>query len=692
MNSLGGAPVPALQCDLNEHFDKQVRVVLENAGYIDPEKIDDYISRDGYKALLTVLTEMTPNGVVHRITESGLRGRGGGGYPTGLKWGTVAKASGDLKYVVCNGDEGDPGAFMDRSVMEGDPHRVIEGMAIAAYAVGASKGFIYVRAEYPVAVARLTTALREARRRGLLGNNICNTPFNFDVEIRLGAGAFVCGEETALIASIEGKRGTPKPRPPYPASSGLWGKPTLINNVETYANIAPIVRNGGKWFFNMGSERSKGTKVFALTGKIANTGLVEVPMGIKLREIIEDIGGGVPGGHKFKAVQTGGPSGGCIPAEMLDVGVSYDALLKMGSIMGSGGMIVMDDTSCMVNVARFFIEFCMTESCGKCIPCRAGTAQMYTLLTRICTGAATMDDLELLEELCVTVKETSLCGLGQTAPNPVLSTLKYFRNEYIEHILHKRCPAGVCNMDAAGGGGGMSSETDVKTLVIDEQEVSARAGQTILEVARENDINIPTLCHLDGLSDVGACRMCLVEIKGSQQAAAGLRDHGAGRHGGQRPTPSGCRSTAARFSSCCSPSAITSARSASRTATASCRSLAQEQGLTHVRLPYRNPDLTVDASHERFTLDHNRCILCTRCVRVCAEIEGAHIWDVMGRGIDFIDHLRPAPGVGKFSCTRCGKCVQVCPTGALFDKSKIGSDHPKYPDFLPYLNLMREAQ
>jgi bidirectional [NiFe] hydrogenase diaphorase subunit len=448
VESLGGAPVQGLQCDLNEHFDKQVRVVLENAGHIDPEKIDDYISRDGYKALLTALTEMTPNGVIHRITESGLRGRGGGGYPTGLKWGTVAKASGELKYVVCNGDEGDPGAFMDRSVMEGDPHRVLEGMAIAAYAVGASKGFIYVRAEYPIAVSRLTTALREARRRGLLGNNIGNTPFNFDVEIRLGAGAFVCGEETALLASIEGRRGTPKPRPPYPAVSGLWGKPTLINNVETYANIAPIVRNGGKWFANMGSERSKGTKVFALTGKITNTGLVEVPMGIKLREIIEVIGGGVPGGHTFKAVQTGGPSGGCIPAEMLDLGVSYDALMAVGSIMGSGGMIVMDDTSCMVNVARFFVEFCMTESCGKCIPCRAGTAQMFTLLTRICEGKGTMEDLDLLVRLCETIKETSLCGLGMTAPNPVLSTIKYFKNEYIEHIAHKRCPAGVCNIEA----------------------------------------------------------------------------------------------------------------------------------------------------------------------------------------------------------------------------------------------------
>ena len=449
VKSLGDKPVPELQCDLNEHFDKQVRVVLENAGHIDPEKNDDYISRDGYKALMTALMEMTPNGVVHRITESGLRGRGGGGYPTGLKWSTVSKASGDVKYVVCNGDEGDPGAFMDRSVMEGDPHRVVEGMAIAAYAVGASKGFIYVRAEYPVAVSRLTTAIREARRRGLLGNSIGGTTFNFDIEIRLGAGAFVCGEETALLASIEGRRGTPKPRPPYPAVSGLWGKPTLINNVETYANVAPIVRNGGKWFFNMGSERSKGTKVFALTGRIKNTGLIEVPLGIKLWEIIDVIGGGVPGGHKLKAVQTGGPSGGCIPADMLGLGVSYDALMAAGSIMGSGGMIVMDDTSCMVNVARFFIEFCMTESCGKCIPCRAGTAQMFTLLSRICNGTATLQDLELLEELCDTVKSASLCGLGQTAPNPVLSTLKYFRNEYIEHIVHKRCPAGVCNMEAA---------------------------------------------------------------------------------------------------------------------------------------------------------------------------------------------------------------------------------------------------
>ena len=447
--SLGKEPIAELQCDLREHFDEQVHVVLENSGHIDPEKIDDYIARDGYLALVTALGEMTPGEVIQQITESGLRGRGGGGYPTGLKWSTVAKAGGDLKYVICNGDEGDPGAFMDRSVLESDPQRVVEGMALAAYAVGASKGYVYVRAEYPLAVSRLSACLRDARRRGLLGNNICNTPFSFDVEIRLGAGAFVCGEETALIASIEGRRGTPKPRPPYPAVSGLWGKPTLINNVETFANIAPIIRKGGKWFASMGSERSKGTKVFALTGKIANTGLVEVPMGIKLRDIIEKIGGGVPDGHKFKAVQTGGPSGGCLPADMLDIGISYDALIAVGSMMGSGGMIVMDDTSCMVNVARFFVEFCMTESCGKCIPCRAGTAQMFTLLTKICEGQGAMSDLDLLVDLCGTIKETSLCGLGMTAPNPVLSTLKYFRNEYIDHIVHKKCTAGVCKIKTA---------------------------------------------------------------------------------------------------------------------------------------------------------------------------------------------------------------------------------------------------
>ena len=444
IDSLGNEPIERLETHLDGYFKGQQHIVLENSGHIDPEMIDEYIARDGYQALLTALTEMTPQTVIEQISKSGLRGRGGGGYPTGLKWGTVSKAVGAQKYVICNGDEGDPGAFMDRSVLESDPQRVIEGMAIAASAVGATKGYIYVRAEYPLAVTRMTASLQQARRRGLLGNNICGTTFAFDIEIRLGAGAFVCGEETALIASIEGLRGQPRPRPPYPAVSGLWGCPTLINNVETFANIAPIIRKGAEWYAAIGTEKSKGTKVFALTGKITNTGLVEIPMGMTLREIIFGIGGGVPNERKFKAVQTGGPSGGCIPEAHLDLPISYEALIEVGSMMGSGGMIVMDDTSCMVNVARFFMEFCMTESCGKCIPCRAGTAQMFNLLTKICDGKASHADLDLLVDLCDVVKNTSLCGLGMTAPNPVLSTLRYFKQEYMEHIEHQHCRAGVC--------------------------------------------------------------------------------------------------------------------------------------------------------------------------------------------------------------------------------------------------------
>ncbi len=411
-------------------FARQQRIVLENCGRIDPDRLEDYVAADGYVALTTALAEMTPAEVIAEITKSGLRGRGGAGYPTGLKWGTVARASSTPKVAICNADEGDPGAFMDRSVLESDPHRVIEGMAIAAYATGASEGYIYVRAEYPLAVARLKTALRTAERHGLLGNNICGTQFSFRISIRLGAGAFVCGEETALIASVEGKRGTPRPRPPYPAEFGVWGHPTLINNVETYANVPAIIRRGGAWFSGIGTEHSKGTKVFALAGRIANAGLIEVPMGMTLREIVFDIGGGIPEGRAFKAVQTGGPSGGCIPEPLLDTPVDYETLTRLGSIMGSGGMIVMDETSSMVDVARYFMEFCMTESCGKCIPCRAGTVQMYNLLGRFADRQATHADLALLEELCDMVKHASLCGLGQSAPNPVLSTLRYFRSEY----------------------------------------------------------------------------------------------------------------------------------------------------------------------------------------------------------------------------------------------------------------------
>jgi bidirectional [NiFe] hydrogenase diaphorase subunit len=431
-------------------FKEQVKVVLENSGNIDPERIEDYISADGYEALLTALTSMTPVEVIEQVTKSGLRGRGGAGYPTGLKWSTVAKArsQNNTKFVICNADEGDPGAFMDRSVLESDPQRVLEGMAIAAYAVGASHGYIYVRAEYPLAIKRLKTAIKQAENHGLLGNNICETRFSFRIDIRLGAGAFVCGEETALINSVEGKRGTPRPRPPYPAQEGLWGAPTLINNVETYANIAPIVRKGGAWYAGIGTEKSKGTKVFALAGRVQNTGLIEVPMGIKLRDIIFRLGGGIPDGRNFKAAQTGGPSGGCVPEQYLDMAVDYESLAKVGSIMGSGGLIVMDDTSCMPDVAKYFMDFCRTESCGKCVPCRVGTTHMHSLLEKITSGAAGEKELALLEELCTVVSQTSLCGLGQTAPNPVVSTLRYFRNEYTAHISDKQCPAGVCKTKA----------------------------------------------------------------------------------------------------------------------------------------------------------------------------------------------------------------------------------------------------
>ncbi len=433
VSGLNGGAVTARRCDPGQpFFARQKSIVLENCGAIEPERIESYIAAGGYRALYEVVREMNPAEVIDAVSRSGLRGRGGAGYPTGLKWGAVAKNQGPHKYVVCNADEGDPGAFMDRSVLESDPHRVLEGMAIAAYAVGADMGYIYVRGEYPLAIRRLETGIRQARRLGLLGTQIFESPFNFRVDLRIGAGAFVCGEETALLASIEGRRGSPRPRPPYPAALGLWGNPTLINNVETFANIPVIIRNGPDWFAAIGTEKSKGTKVFALAGKIRNTGLVEVPMGTSLREIVQEIGGGAPDGGKIKAVQTGGPSGGCIPAAALDTPVDYESLVQLGSIMGSGGMIVMDETTNMVDVAKFFMEFCKDESCGKCIPCRAGTVQLHRLLTRITERKATVDDLARLESLCQMVKLTSLCGLGQSAPNPVLSTLRYFRNEYLE--------------------------------------------------------------------------------------------------------------------------------------------------------------------------------------------------------------------------------------------------------------------
>ncbi len=427
-----------------DFYKKQHRIALRNCGVINPENIEEYIGTGGYQALGKVLTEMTPDDVIQVLLDSGLRGRGGAGFPTGLKWKFAKQNDADQKYVCCNADEGDPGAFMDRSVLEGDPHAVLEAMAIAGYAIGASQGYIYVRAEYPIAVQRLKIAIQQARDMELLGNDIFGTGFNFDIDLRLGAGAFVCGEETALMTSIEGNRGEPRPRPPFPAVKGLFAKPTILNNVETYANIPQIILNGPEWFASMGTEKSKGTKVFALGGKINNTGLVEVPMGTTLREVVEEIGGGIPGGHKFKAAQTGGPSGGCIPAEHFDIPIDYDNLISIGSMMGSGGLIVMDDTDCMVDIAKFFLEFTVEESCGKCTPCRIGTKRMLEILTKITEGNATMEDLDKLEELCYYIKENSLCGLGQTAPNPVLSTLRYFRDEYEAHIKEKRCPAGVC--------------------------------------------------------------------------------------------------------------------------------------------------------------------------------------------------------------------------------------------------------
>jgi len=437
-------------------YKTQNRVVLRNCGVINPESIDEYIAMDGYAALGKVLTEMTPEEVIQVILDSGLRGRGGGGFPTGRKWALTAPNKAPQKYVVCNADEGDPGAFMDRSVLEGDPHCLVEAMTIAGYAVGATQGYVYVRAEYPIAVARLQIAIDQAREYGLLGKNIFGSGFDFDLHIRLGAGAFVCGEETALMTSIEGNRGEPRPRPPYPAVKGLFGMPTVENNVETFANVPQIILRGAEWFASMGTERSKGTKVFALGGKIKNTGLVEIPMGTTLREIIEEIGGGIPNGKKFKAAQTGGPSGGCIPASLIDTPVDYDNLIAIGCMMGSGGLIVMDEDTCMVDMAKFFLEFTVDESCGKCTPCRVGTQRLLEMLNKITSGKGTLEDIDELEQLCYYIKENSLCGLGQTAPNPVLSTLKFFRDEYVAHVVDKKCPAGVCK--------------DLLTYVIDKEK------------------------------------------------------------------------------------------------------------------------------------------------------------------------------------------------------------------------------
>ncbi len=473
-------------------YKKQKRVALRNCGVINPEEIDEYIAMDGYKALGKALTEMTREEVIEQVKQSGLRGRGGGGFPTGLKWQFTYQAEGDQKYVACNADEGDPGAFMDRSVLEGDPHVIIEAMALAAYAVGADMGYVYIRAEYPIAVNRLKIAIEQAREMGLLGKDIFGSGFNFDMDVKLGAGAFVCGEETALIASIEGERGMPRPRPPFPAQKGIFGKPTLLNNVETYANVPRIILNGADWFAGIGTERSKGTKVFALGGKIENTGLLEVPMGTTLREVIFEVGGGIPNGKKFKSVQTGGPSGGCLTEKYLDTPIDFDNLVELGSMMGSGGMIVMDEDNCMVDVARFFLDFTVDESCGKCTPCREGTKRMLEILDRICEGKGSLEDLDKLQALSHSIKDSALCGLGQTAPNPVLSTLEHFRDEYIAHVVDKKCPAGVC--------------TDLLQIVIEDGCIGCTACTRVCPVdAITGERKSPHVIDQEKCIKCGAC-------------------------------------------------------------------------------------------------------------------------------------------------------------------------------------------
>lgn len=685
-------------CDPVSHpfFAGQQTVVLENCGRVDPGRIESVIAAGGYQALATALHDMSSGAVIDTVTQSGLRGRGGAGYPTGLKWSQVAAAKGRQKYVVCNADEGDPGAFKDRTVLESDPQRVIEGMIIAGYAVGAQKGYIYVRGEYELAIERLEPALKQARKLGLLGRRILGSRFSFQIEIRIGAGAYVCGEETALMASIEGRRGQPRPRPPYPSEAGLWGCPTLINNTETLATIAPIIRHGAEAYAKLGVGRSRGTKVFSLSGHVKNTGLIEVPMGTPIRQIVEEMGGGPDAGTSVKAVQTGGPAGGFVPAHLLDTPVDYESMAAIGSIVGSGGMVVLDSSSDMVDLARFFMDFCRDESCGKCLPCRAGTVQLHTLLKRIQHGEGDDGDLQRLAELSDMVKHTSLCGLGQSAPNPVLGSLRYFRDEYVAKLKgHSATPLPMANGEqyratsAETANGRFSGDS----ITIDGRLVPVSEGQTLLEVAKTAGISIPTLCHFEGLSEVAACRLCLVEIAGQSKLAPACVT--APAEGMVVHTQTDRLRAYRRM--------ILELFFAERNhvcsvcvANGNCelQDLAVQHGMDHVRFDYRFPDQRVDLSHGMFGLDHNRCILCTRCVRVCDEIEGVHTWDIAGRGEhSWVISDMNEPWGQSTTCTSCGKCVAVCPTGALFPKgTEVAglSDESKRRQRIELLMVARE--
>lgn len=667
----GGPALPGSDPATHPFFASQQAVVLENCGRIDPGRIESAIAAGAYQAFATALDEMKPRDVIDAVTTSGLRGRGGAGYPTGLKWSQVAAAKGKRKFVVCNADEGDPGAFKDRTILESDPHRVLEGILIAGYAVGAQKGFIYVRGENALAIERIEPALQQARKAGLLGRRIFGSAFSFQIEIRIGAGAYVCGEETALMASIEGRRGQPRPRPPYPAESGLWGCPTLINNTETLATIAPIVRRGAEYYAALGVGQSRGTKVFSLSGHVRNTGLIEVPMGTPIRQIVEVMGGGPFHGKSVKAVQTGGPAGGFVPAHLLDTPVDYESMAAIGSIVGSGGMVVLDSTADMVDLSRFFMDFCRDESCGKCLPCRAGTVQLHTLLDRIQRGDGNQGDLERLEELSDMVKHTSLCGLGQSAPNPVLGSLRYFRHEYdakFKNSISTRISTENHVTDSQQFRKSAGDPNRKSFVTINGKPIRFSKEQTILDAARAGEIHIPTLCHFDGLSEMAACRLCLVEIEGQAKlspACVTTPSEGMVVHTQTARLQKYRRLILELFFA--ERNHVCSVCVANKNC--ELQDLAVQLGMDHVRFDYRFPEHRVDLSHTLFGLDHNRCILCTRCVRVCDEIEGAHTWDVAGRGErSWVITDLNEPWGHSTTCTSCGKCVAICPTGALFPK------------------------